>query len=268
MGLITVRYEIAHPGIPAEFDGYRLAVLADLHNCTLGEGNTDLLNAIRFAKPDGILIAGDMVVEKTRKRKARIGYKNAENLITTLASRFPVYYENGNHESRWKRNKDRHSEKFEDYRRRLAAAGVHFLENGSLRIGKLRITGLELPNDYFHKKIRIPRLTAEKIAALAGTADPDCFNILLAHSPQFFKAYMEWGADLVIAGHFHGGMVRLPLFGGVVSTYMRPFPRYDHGVFRSGEQRMIVSAGLGMHSIPIRINNPEELVILELRRRN
>ena len=223
-----------------------------------------MLNAIKFAKPDGILIAGDMVVEKTLKNRARIGYRKAENLITILASQYPVYYENGNHESRWKRNKDRHSEKFMDYRKRLAAAGVHFLENESLRIGKLRITGLELPNDYFHKKIRIPKLSAKGIESMTGSADPDCFNILLAHSPQFFKAYMDWGADLVLAGHFHGGMVRFPVFGGAVSTYFRPFPRYDHGVFRYGDQRMIVSAGLGMHSIPIRINNPEELVIIEL----
>ena len=57
--------------------------------------------------------------------------------------------------------------------------------------------------------------------------------------------------------------MRVPGLGGLISPQLRPFPRYDHGLYRLGERRMVVSAGLGSHTIPLRINNPPELVVLD-----
>ena len=95
----------------------------------------------------------------------------------------------------------------------------------------------------------------------------DCFQILLAHNPDYFPEYAAWGADLVLSGHLHGGVARLPLLGGVVSPRLHFFPRYDGGKFTHGNSVMIVSRGLGMHTIPFRFNNPGELVEITIRKR-
>lgn len=268
MSFITVRYSIRSNKIPETLDGVRLAVLADLHNCIGKEKQKDMLGALKRERPEAILIAGDMVTEHSKFGRYRISFREAEQFLRSLSAHWPVSYENGNHEQRWKQNEANHCSRYEDYKRRLQEDGVCFLENASAELSLrgqsgIRVTGLELPRRFFHKG-RLAKLDSEEITGLVGPADPDSFQILLAHSPQFFEAYMDWGADLVLAGHFHGGMVRLPVLGGVISTYYRLFPKYDHGLFRRGDQQMIVSSGLGMHTIPLRIHNPEELVIVEL----
>ena len=69
----------------------------------------------------------------------------------------------------------------------------------------------------------------------------------------------------MLAGHVHGGMVRVPIWGkGVVSLNVRLFPKYDGGEFTLGKTRMLLSRGLGMHTIPIRLFNPGEVLEVDL----
>ena len=95
--------------------------------------------------------------------------------------------------------------------------------------------------------------------------DRSCFQILMAHNPEYFRTYRRWGADLVLSGHVHGGIVRLPFFGGVISPRVRLFPQYDGGHFTKENKDLIVSRGLGSHTIPFRLWNPGELVEIELK---
>ncbi|WP_434309364.1 metallophosphoesterase [Hominifimenecus sp. rT4P-3] len=271
MRLRISRYLVDSEKIPEEMNGCRIAVLADLHDCEVGKKNSRLLAALRQEQPNCVLLAGDMVVENVKCCRARLAYRKAREFLIALAKEFPVYYGMGNHESRWKKNVDSHSMTFERFRQELEDEGIIFLDNRSVVLGNgdrgVRITGLELPLPYYQRKIRIPHLTGAAIRKLAGEADQQHFQILLAHSPQFFQGYGDWGADLALAGHFHGGMIRLPVAGGVISTYCRLFPKYDRGMFVKKNRRMIVSAGLGTHTIPLRINNPPELIFLELTHR-
>ena len=96
-----------------------------------------------------------------------------------------------------------------------------------------------------------------------GKPDEEKFTCLLAHHPDYFESYAAWGADVVFAGHVHGGMVRIPFWRGVVSPGVRFFPKYDGGIFKEGEATMVLSRGLGMHTIPIRLFNPGELIVAE-----
>ena len=107
----------------------------------------------------------------------------------------------------------------------------------------------------------------EYLEGLLPEGRQDCFQILLAHNPDYFPAYAAWGADLVLSGHLHGGVIRLPLLGGVISPRLHLFPHYDGGKFTCGNSTMIVSRGLGMHTIPFRFNNPGELVDITIRKR-
>ncbi|MDD6211694.1 MAG: metallophosphoesterase [Clostridiales bacterium] len=263
--LKTVSYQVKSPELPKSFHGFRVGVLSDLHNCRLGEANRYLLDLCRKEKPDCFFLAGDWITEEKLKKQS-VHFQEALDVLEQMIEIAPVYYGMGNHEQRWKEKGEGFQLSFEEYRNHLEALGVVLLDNQSCLIHRgessLRITGLALPNTYYSKTKRVT-LTAEEITSLTGPADKEHFQILLAHTPQFYSAYMNWGADLALAGHYHGGVIRIPGLGGLISTNFRLFPRYDHGRYEKDGREMIVTSGLGCHTIPVRWNNPPEMVILE-----
>ena len=100
--------------------------------------------------------------------------------------------------------------------------------------------------------------------SILGRCDTETYTILLAHNPDYFPQYGAWGADLVCSGHVHGGVARVPFWGkGMISPSLRLFPQYDGGVFSEGKSTMLLSRGLGMHTIPFRLFNPAELLLVE-----
>ena len=139
------------------------------------------------------------------------------------------------------------------------------LENNSssleLQGEQIQITGLALPEEYYKKGKKV-ELPIKVVNRLAGKASKEKFHILLAHTPKYGDTYLEWGGDLILSGHYHGGMMRLPFLGGVISPDFRLFPQYCQGDFEKENCHFIVSAGLGEHTLPIRIFNPRELVLI------
>ncbi|SHH94836.1 metallophosphoesterase [Clostridium grantii] len=91
-------------------------------------------------------------------------------------------------------------------------------------------------------------------------------NILLVHNPKYFEKYSNWGADLIFSGHVHGGIIRLPYLGGLLSPDRRFFPKYDNGVYENNGNKMIVSRGLGNSHLNLRINNKPELIVVTLKK--
>lgn len=90
------------------------------------------------------------------------------------------------------------------------------------------------------------------------------FHILIAHNPDYFEEYAKWGADLTVSGHVHGGMLILPKLGGLLSPMIKIFPKYYKGIYQKNEQFMLVSSGLGNHTIKIRLNNRPDIAVLHL----
>ena len=236
-----------------------VAVLADLHNRAYGTDIGRVADAVRKNGCDLVLSAGDLVVMKA----GRFATDKALELVGMLAADYPVYTANGNHETRMKRL---FPEEYSRYTQELAALGAVNLVNESKKIlihsVPFNIAGLELERDYYHGPVRMT-LDPQSVADRVGAMREDSFNILLAHHPRYFDAYAGWGADLALAGHLHGGIVRLPLVGGVISPDPCLFPHYDHGRYTKGRSTMIVSAGLGTHTINLRFNNPAELVLVD-----
>lgn len=261
----TVHYTI-HTDKIKDTRGVRFLVLADLHGLEFGEKNKDLLAAVDRYRPDGILLAGDMIV-----RKEAESFETAKNVLKILAEQYPVYYGLGNHEyALYSEDPQTHefAKRYQEYEKDLKMAGVCFLHNADedILIGenRLRIYGLEIPRIYY-KKPCSPKLPADEIAELIGEPDKEVLNILLAHNPKYGNAYFEWGADLILSGHYHGGAFRLNRHWGVISPQFQLLPAFCCGDFHRGRQHMLVSAGMGEHSIPIRIHNPRELLVVDLK---
>lgn len=258
--LETDYYRILSPKIQGS--GKTFVFLTDLHDKQFGTDNERLLAAIRAEKPDAVLIGGDLMVAKG---EGDLTVSLA--LLRKFAADYPVFYSNGNHEDRMRRETDIYGDKYRRYREALRGLGVTYLVNRSVDFGEdIRICGLDLPlSCYRHRKPSLPDGYAKEAL---GPAPDERFTILLAHSPLFFRRYADWGADLTLAGHFHGGTIRLPVLGGVMTPQFQFFYPWCAGMVQEQEHRMIVGRGLGTHSINIRLNNKPQVVVVRIENNN
>lgn len=246
----------------------RFAVLADLHGLEFGPGNERLIQKIQECSPDAVLVSGDVIV-----RNCTDTFDTAAELLTRLAESYPVFYALGNHEYKLYTadpGENGLAEEYLKYEERLKKAGVRILHNQCELLEAegcpFTVYGLEIPLIYY-KKPKSPMLQTEEIEQLIGKPDQDRVNLLLAHNPKYGNAYFEWGADLILSGHYHGGIVRFGRNKGILSPQFQLFPPYCCGAFHRKNQHMYVSAGLGEHTIPVRIHNPRELLIVDYRGR-
>ncbi|MCM1287682.1 MAG: metallophosphoesterase [Clostridium sp.] len=259
--LNTTVYEIDTKGVFSNEAPVTIAVLADLHNSFSNEGER-IIGAVKKERPDIIIAAGDMLLSHSDQQKKN---KKTAELMNRLCEIAPVFYGMGNHETAVS-DRSHLKHLWPDFLNNLKNKET-LLRNESKNIcvkgKKINICGLELPEKYY-KRFNKLKPTGEEIDNLIGKSDNDAYNILIAHNPDFYEQYAKWGADLILSGHNHGGMVRIPFFGGVISPRPAIFPKYDYGLFQEEAAIMIVSGGLGSHSIKIRLNNKPELVIVKL----
>lgn len=260
--LVTEKYRIASEKIHGQ--GKTIVFLTDLHNKEFGEENSRLIETVRKVKPDAVLFGGDGMVAKRGNSDVRIPLA----LLTELAKEFPVYCGNGNHESRMLWKSEIYGETYENYRTALENAGIRYLSNEAADLDSdIRVYGLDLPKiAYLPRSGEIPEGLLKETM---GEPDPEKFCLLLAHSPLFFEEYAAWGADLTLSGHFHGGTIRLPLVGGVMTPQYQFFYPRCAGYFElpgkgREKSRMIVGRGLGTHSINIRLNDKPQVVVVRL----
>lgn len=238
----------------------RAVVLADLHNKLYGRDNERLLETIRECKPDLILVAGDIPVARPGKK-----LDIALHLMEELSRDYPVYYGNGNHEHRMKLYPETYGDMAERYEEGLHNVGIDRLVNSHVELSELGLAvyGAEIDR-FYYKRFRVQHMEPDYLKQILGQPNGEEYTILIAHNPDYFPQYAAWGADLVLSGHVHGGMVRIPFVQrGVVSPNVRLFPKYDGGIYREGKTDMLVSRGLGMHTIPIRLFNPGEIIVVD-----
>ncbi len=262
---INSDFEVSHYNITGRkvSRDVRLAVLADLHNCMCGDGGRQLFTAIEGEKPDIVIIAGDMVDAKERPDP----YETMK-VLKLIHDHYPVIYGMGNHEK--KVLEGRYLQKIrKSFKKGLKEADLRILSNSYKYLADtgIKVSCLDLPMSYFGR-IKDPELGVGQMKEYLGDIDKGYFNILIAHDPQYFDTYSQYGPDLVLSGHMHGGVIRIPFLGGLVSPKLRLFPEYDAGLFEKNNTKMIISRGLGMHTIHLRINNPPELVIVDIRKEN
>ncbi len=233
-----------------------LVFLSDLHDNTFGEKNEKLLKEIKRIHPDAVLIGGDTMVTKP----GRADLSRTKELLQGISRlSCPVFYANGNHEQRMQRDRGVYGSMYDEFRKLLEEYQVNYLQNKTVQWrDDIAVSGVDIAWKYyqdFHPDSMVPSYLTRRL----GKAESERFQILLAHSPLFFDAYAGWGADLSLAGHFHGGTIRLPGLGGVMTPQYQFFHPFCGGVFEQNGRWMLVSRGLGTHSINIRIGNRPQL---------
>lgn len=274
-------YRVCDKRVPTAFSGKRIVFLSDLHSCMFGERNQKLYDAIDAAKPDLVLIGGDMMVVKSW---SQMDFAVTRDLLAHVCGKYPVFYAPGNHEQRMKERTEDYPEWFVTFREILDEYHVPYLENETLKLKAyadgtvystdqeigpdgILLSGLALDMHYYkklllHKKERFSLDDLRKM--LPEVDDKEHFHIVLAHNPLYVPVYSASYASLFLSGHMHGGCVRLPLIGATISPQLELFPRYAKGYKMASDTHVVVSAGLGTHSVNLRVNNPPELVIIEL----
>lgn len=255
MTLELNEYSVSSKKIPETFDGYKIAHVSDLHNAEIGKENEKLLNLLRNANPDIIVITGDIVDSRNTNIEIALDFVKESMQIA------PCYYVTGNHEAR--------VSEYEEFKTHVEAIGVSVLENEQMELEQngecITILGVDDPSftvDYLlgdSNSLMESRL--EEIIT-----DEDDYRILLSHRPELFDLYVKYDMDLVFTGHAHGGQFRLPFIGGIIAPNQGFFPEYDAGLYYEDNTTMIVSRGIGNSLFPFRVNNPPEVVLIELRR--
>lgn len=243
----------------------KMVVISDLHNKVFGENNKKLIDAILKQAPDLIIIAGDMFTSNGEPDFST-SIALLKEIRSEIGQKTKFYYANGNHEQKVKRVTQTYGNLFEQYKQKLQNEKIVFLENENKYLSEynINICGLEIEKKYFRRMKKVTMETSY-IRNLVGEPKPEQFQILLAHNPEYFETYADWGAELTLSGHIHGGVMKLPFLGGVISPSFQLFPKYDGGLFEKEGKKMVLSRGLGTHTLPVRIFNPGELVVIELR---
>ena len=242
------RYEVASEKLPESFDGFTIVQLSDLHGAQFGEDGMELVDKVRELSPDIIALTGDFVTDEG-------DLEAVEKLAPRLTELCPVYFVSGNHEFG--------AGLAAEVRNIMEDAGVKYLSNEYLTISRgedsVLLGGVEDPNAY------ADMLTPDELAQKMNEASPSAFKILLGHRNYWMEEYPELPVDLVLCGHAHGGLVRIPGVGGLIGTDRHLFPDFVEGEFNNGNYTMIVSRGLG-NSVPIpRIFNRPEIVCVTLK---
>lgn len=246
-GIQTQTVEVTASGLPAAFDGLRIVQISDVHGKEFGVGNENLLQKVAELKPDVIAITGDLIDQESQ-------LDMVPALAKGLAEIAPTYYVTGNHEWAVRR--------VNELKALLTECGVRVLTNDCEIWEKdgatLAIAGVDDPNGPADQK------TGDE---LRGEIEAD-YTVLLAHRNTVFD-YAGWGYDLVLCGHGHGGIIRVPLLDkGVLGTDRTLFPEFDGGMYRFADGGFCCeSRGLGSNTVPIQafrlFNRPDlPLIIL------
>ena len=241
------------PGWPKENDGLRVALLADVHTGSPWNDAAKLKEIVRrtnAAEPQLVLLLGDYVVHGVFGGR-RVSPEEIGSLLGDLRAPLGVYAVLGNHD--YAMNGPR-------IRGALRRSGITVLEDESIRLGGGSGLGAGVPfwitgvSDF----LRAPH---DVRGALKQVAD-DAPVLLFTHNPDLFPEVPPRVA-LTLAGHTHGGQVRLPLLGRPVvpSLYGQ---RYAAGHVLEEKRHLYVATGLGTSIIPVRFLVPPEIVVLEL----
>ena len=253
------RYTVKNSKLPKEFDGLKIVHISDVHSKIFGENNSGIVNRVLKINPDIVIMSGDIIDKREKDMEKFV------SMYKTIYEKYPTYYSIGNHERNlgWK--------KYKKYLKMLQSCGVHVIINGSEKLIKndnhIAINALK-----FRENMQPKVLTREKEEEFVSymrnklrNLNTNDFNILIAHDPENFKMYKKLGVDLVFSGHVHGGLIRIGKIC-LLSPRRTFFPKYSYGKTTEENTTIITSSGMGKATLPIRLFNRPEIVVVTLKK--
>jgi predicted MPP superfamily phosphohydrolase len=262
---LAVRHvSVGLDGLPPELEGLTILHITDLHGRYVGKDQKRLLSLIKEERFDLVAATGDFIDESRPDGRAAL------TLLGDLTQAAPVFFVPGNHEY-W-------SGRGDTFRNELSAAGVTVLQNRRVYMADEGVnwyvagvddpyTGRAMVSETLGSPASpgplIPAGTAPRNRSGEGENEP-AFTLMLAHSPAAYAEAKSAGVSLLLAGHTHGGQVRIPGLGAIwVPGQAGLFPTYDSGLFREQGSAMYVSTGVGF-GFPFRLFCSPEITLIAL----
>ncbi len=251
------QYNIHLPQLHAA--SLRIVQVSDVHFSihTSHEKNMAVIQRIsahlQALRPDVIAVTGDLLSRNPDEKSIA----DAAECAKLLCGNAKVFYTFGNHET------DCTDDVQQRIMENMKRTGVEMLCNRTATYRNVDFAGYVLPQTCYKNErggyFGLAKCRCDEIEQSLGKRSQRP-TILLAHNPMGLPAYAQWGADVVLSGHVHGGIVRIPILGGILSPERKFFPKYTKGRYEMGDTVMLVSAGIGK----LRIGNPPELVCIDL----
>jgi predicted MPP superfamily phosphohydrolase len=241
-------YNLTSPMLEKE-SSIKIVLISDLHSEIFGNEQSILINMVRDANPDIVIMSGDIIDEK-------VPVTGTQLLLSGISGIAPIYYVMGNHEYM--------GNNVQDIREMLVSYGIIILSDSyeiiEVNNYKIVLAGIEDPFKKLYETFSYNQEESMENAfrELDGIR---MYKILIAHRPEYIEIYKRYSFDLILSGHTHGGQVRLPY--GLYAYNQGVFPKYDGGMYKHGALTHIISRGLAYRNPNLpRIFNPPEFVVI------
>lgn len=240
----VVKYDFTHRDVPEAFEGFRIAFISDLHYKSLfkEQGLNDLVRLLIAQKADVLLMGGDY----------QEGCECVEPLFAALSrvkTPMGTYGVMGNND--YERCHD-------EIIRTMERCGMHVLEH---KVDTLRKDGQQI----LIAGVRNPFDLANNGVCPTLSLSPKDFVVLLVHTPDYVEDVSIANTDLALAGHTHGGQVRV--FGVAPALNSHYGNRFVTGLaYNTTKIPLIITNGIGTSQLPVRIGAPAEIISITLHR--
>lgn len=277
-GIYIKKYDLKFENLPEEFDNYKIVQLTDIHSIRTKEQIEQIVNKIELQNPDIIFIIGDLIDSGYYANQQSAKAEKKIPIIESLTIRFvqeltkisKVYYVYGNHEMMLLDDPENN-----EFKIAVEDAGVQILNNKIDYLykeeEKIKLIGLQDPACLYKDEVysKLEGSSSDKARAILEDLyvqdNSNEFTILLAHRPECFEVYASYNIDLVLSGHTHGGMLRLPFIRGIYAHPQGFFPDYSYGIYKNRNSTMVVGAGIGYSgNIHFRVYNLPEIEVINL----
>ena len=254
----VTQYDVELDGIT---NPVKLVVVSDIHGKVFGDDNEPLCELVAAQEPDVIVLLGDLFPSDFQEADAAY----VLHLTEQMQSIAPVYFAMGNHEKSYTaRYGDTWIDAIKDTGATVFDETCLDLE---LRGNTIRFGG-SMGHGYLFGRTEEQFEASADYKILTEMQESPYPAILLAHWPDtvaLSDGPQRWKIDLVLCGHTHGGVVRVPGIGGVYAPLQGWWPKYDYGEFQlNAQMRMIITSGLSGHGQVPRIFNLPEICVINL----